>query len=99
MPRPRRLYARPAGVRPRRGPRVVAATPATAAATSVALVGDLQSELGCSADWQPECTASELARVGDTSEYRATFDVPAGDGTSRSRSTTRGTSTTGPAVR
>ena len=58
---------------------VVAATPATAAAPSVALVGDLQSELGCSADWQPACAATELAAVGGTSLYRGTFDVPAGD--------------------
>jgi glycosidase len=79
MPRPRRLYAVLLGCALVAVPGVVAATPATAAATSVALVGDLQSELGCSADWQPECTASELARVGDTSEYRATFDVPAGE--------------------
>ncbi|HET7823615.1 MAG TPA: alpha-amylase family glycosyl hydrolase [Ornithinibacter sp.] len=79
MPRPRRLYAVLLGCALVAVPGVVAATPATAAATSVALVGDLQSEVGCSADWQPECTASELARVGDTSEYRATFDVPAGE--------------------
>jgi glycosidase len=79
MPRPRRLYAVLLGCALVTVPGVVAATPATAAATSVALVGDLQSELGCTADWQPECTASELARVGDTSRYEATFDVPAGE--------------------
>ena len=33
----------------------------------MALVGSLQSEIGCSDDWQPDCTASELARIGDTS--------------------------------
>ncbi len=63
MPRPRRLYAVLLGCALVAVPGVVAATPATAAATSVALVGDLQSELGCSADWQPECTASR-ARAG-----------------------------------
>ena len=61
MPRPRRLYAVLLGCALVAVPGVVTATPATAAATSVALVGDLQSELGCSADWQPECAATELA--------------------------------------
>ncbi len=45
--------------------------------SSVALVGSLQSELGCPGDWQPECSATELAQVGGT--WRATFAVPAGD--------------------
>ena len=79
MPRSRRLYAALLGCAVVAVPGVVAATPATAAATSVALVGDLQSELGCSADWQPDCAATELTRVGDTSQFRATFDVPGGE--------------------
>src|SRR6478609_11660716 len=78
-PRPRRLYAVLLGCALVAAPAVVAASPATAAAPSVALVGDLQSELGCSADWQPECAATELTRVGDTAQYRATFEVPKGD--------------------
>ena len=79
MPGPRRLSAVLVGAALVAVPGVVAATPATAAATSVALVGDLQSELGCSADWLPECTATELTRVGGTSQYRSTFTVPQGD--------------------
>src|SRR6476469_4939513 len=79
MPRPRRLSAVLLGCALVAAPAVVAASPATAAAPSVALVGDLQSELGCSADWQPECSATELTRVGDTAQYRATFEVPKGD--------------------
>ena len=63
MPRPRRLYAVLLGCALVTVPGVVAATPATAAATSVALVGDLQSELGCTADWQPECAVTELKPV------------------------------------
>ena len=59
-------------------PLLGASTPATAATSTVALVGSLQSELGCSADWQPECTASELTRVGDTTAYAKTFTLPAG---------------------
>mgnify|MGYP006387357069 CR=1 FL=1 len=45
---------------------------------TVALVGSLQSELGCSDDWQPACADTELARIGDSPLYRATFDVPDG---------------------
>jgi pullulanase-type alpha-1,6-glucosidase len=55
------------------------ALPATAAGDTVALVGDLQSELGCPGDWQPECPATELTPVaGDPDLYRASFDVPPG---------------------
>lgn len=42
----------------------------------VALVGSLQSELGCAGDWQPECTATELTQNGES--WQATFIVPAG---------------------
>lgn len=42
----------------------------------VALVGSLQSELGCPGDWQPECAESELVQNG--SSWEATFLVPAG---------------------
>ncbi|KGN43072.1 alpha-1,6-glucosidase [Knoellia aerolata DSM 18566] len=52
--------------------------PAAAETTTVALVGSLQSEIGCPEDWKPECAASELARVGDTTAYTKTFTVPAG---------------------
>uniref|UniRef100_UPI0035662CA0 pullulanase X25 domain-containing protein n=1 Tax=Actinotalea sp. TaxID=1872145 RepID=UPI0035662CA0 len=51
--------------------------PAAAAATTIALVGDLQSELGCPGDWQPECAATELVPAGDGT-WSAEFDVPAG---------------------
>ena len=79
MPRPRRLYAvLAAGAALVVAPLAVAATPAAAATPTVALVGSLQSELGCSDDWQPACTDTELARVGDSSPYQGTFDVPDG---------------------
>ncbi len=46
---------------------------------TVALVGSLQSELGCPGDWQPECAGTRLAPVaGAPGVFRATFDVPAG---------------------
>ncbi|HEU5486823.1 MAG TPA: alpha-amylase family glycosyl hydrolase, partial [Microlunatus sp.] len=49
---------------------------AHAADRTAALVGDLQSELGCSGDWQPECSATELTKDGTT--YSRDFTVPAG---------------------
>ena len=35
--------------------------------TSVTLAGSLQSEIGCAADWTPDCAVSPLARVGESS--------------------------------
>ncbi len=60
-----------------------AASPARAGHTpvpaSVTLVGSLQSELGCPADWQPGCAATALQPVdGRPGVFRGTFDVPAG---------------------
>ncbi len=46
--------------------------------SSVTLVGSLQSELGCTADWQPDCAKTHLERVGDSSVFAARFDVPKG---------------------
>jgi hypothetical protein len=62
---------------------VLAARPARADHTpvpgTVALVGSLQSELGCPGDWQPECPDTRLLPVaGSPGVFRATFDVPAG---------------------
>ncbi|MFI2103855.1 pullulanase-type alpha-1,6-glucosidase [Isoptericola sp. NPDC019693] len=56
---------------------LVAAAPAAAAERSAALVGDLQSELGCDQDWDPACEATELAPAGDGT-FAAEFDLPAG---------------------
>ncbi len=48
--------------------------------TTVALVGSLQSELGCPGDWQPECPDTRLQPVaGQDGVFEATFEVPAGD--------------------
>ena len=45
----------------------------------VALVGSLQSELGCPGDWQPECAQTRLQPVaGSPGVFRGEFDVPAG---------------------
>ncbi|KRB36732.1 pullulanase-type alpha-1,6-glucosidase [Microbacterium sp. Root180] len=57
---------------------VIAVAPASAAERTVALVGSLQSELGCPGDWQPDCNATDLAQTGTAGVYAAEFDVPAG---------------------
>ncbi len=46
--------------------------------STFALVGDLQSELGCDADWQPDCAATQLQSTGVDGVYAAEFVVPAG---------------------
>jgi hypothetical protein len=47
---------------------------------TVALVGSLQSELGCPGDWQPECPQTRLQAVaGSPGVFRGTFNVPAGN--------------------
>lgn len=45
---------------------------------SVALVGSLQSELGCAGDWDPACDATELNFDAADDVWQRTFDVPAG---------------------
>src|SRR6476620_4857369 len=62
----------------------LAGAPAAGANTpipsTVALVGSLQSELGCPGDWQPECPQTRLQPVaGSPGVFRATFVVPAGN--------------------
>jgi glycosidase len=78
MPGPRRLLAVLTGALLAATAGVAAALPATASATSVALAGNFQDELGCPGDWDPACPDTELERVGDTDTWSATFDVPGG---------------------
>lgn len=78
MPSPRRVYAVLAGSALALAPLVGAAVPAAAETMSVALAGSLQSELGCPGDWQPDCSATELTRVGDSTAYSKVFSLPAG---------------------
>lgn len=49
---------------------------AQSAPTSVTLAGTIQSELGCPADWQPACAATNLTKNGTL--WSATFTIPAG---------------------
>ena len=46
--------------------------------TSVTIAGDLQSELGCPGDWQPECTNTQLAYDAGDDVWQKSFTVPAG---------------------
>ncbi len=57
---------------------VLVPTTSAAAAVSAALVGDLQSELGCPGDWQPDCTFTELEPTGEPGIFAAEFTVPGG---------------------
>ena len=77
MPAPRRLTAVLIGGAVALTPALLTAVPAEAATASVALVGDLQSEVGCPGDWDPACTATALTKTGP-STYARTFTVPAG---------------------
>jgi len=45
---------------------------------SVALVGSLQSELGCAGDWDPSCIATELVYNVEDDVWQQTFSIPAG---------------------
>ncbi|MDQ0577807.1 pullulanase-type alpha-1,6-glucosidase [Agromyces albus] len=60
----------------------IAVIPGLAAAAeeprTFALVGSLQSELGCPADWDPACAATELTATGTPGVFAADFTVPAG---------------------
>jgi hypothetical protein len=46
---------------------------------SVTVVGDLQEELGCPGDWQPDCAATYLQFDADDDVWQEVFSVPAGN--------------------
>lgn len=56
-------------------PRAAQAAPVTP--RTITLAGSLQSELGCSEDWQPSCAKTVLPEV-EPGTYAQTFDIPAG---------------------
>ncbi len=45
---------------------------------SITLAGDLQSELGCPGDWQPDCAATHLGFDTGDGQWHGTFSLPAG---------------------
>jgi hypothetical protein len=57
------------------GARAAVVTPAP---TSVTVAGDLQSELGCSGDWQPDCSATHLSYDANDDVWQGTWTVPTG---------------------
>jgi Pullulanase X25 domain len=46
--------------------------------TAVTIAGSLQSELGCSGDWESDCAASHLTYDGADDVWQRTFALPAG---------------------
>ena len=63
---------------PGAAPLPAAAASPVAAPASVTIVGDLQSELGCPGDWQPDCAATHLTYDAGDDVWQGTFTVPAG---------------------
>jgi glycosidase len=57
---------------------LAAAQPATPNPTSVTVAGSLQSELGCSGDWQADCTATHTTFNAEDDVWQGTWSVPAG---------------------
>lgn len=45
----------------------------------VVIPGTIQSVLGCTGDWQPDCEATALTYSEEDQLWMATFDLPAGD--------------------
>ena len=45
---------------------------------SVTVAGSLQSELGCSGDWQPDCAATHLNFDATDGVWQRSFSIPAG---------------------
>ena len=56
----------------------VAAASHTPNPTAVTIAGSLQSELGCSGDWQPDCAATHLVYDAADDVWQRTFSLPAG---------------------
>ena len=50
----------------------------TPAPTSVTIAGSLQSELGCTGDWQPDCAVTHLAYDAGDGVWQGSFSIPAG---------------------
>jgi glycosidase len=61
---------------------VLAPTPVLAShtpnPTSVTIAGSLQSELGCSGDWDPACAATHLTYDAGDDVWQGTFSLPSG---------------------
>ncbi|HKY53264.1 MAG TPA: hypothetical protein VJM08_03110, partial [Anaerolineales bacterium] len=60
-------------------PNNVARADHTANPSNVTVAGSLQSELGCSGDWQPDCASTHLSYDANDDVWQGTFNVPAGN--------------------
>jgi alpha-amylase len=60
-------------------PVTVTTAPPQPAVGSVTVAGDLQSELGCPGDWQPDCAATHLTFDTGDGQWHHTFALPAGN--------------------
>jgi glycosidase len=69
------LLATVLGVTPVAKPALVAATTNP---SSVTIAGSLQSELGCSDDWQPDCANSHLSYDANDDVWQGSWTLPAG---------------------
>ncbi len=57
----------------------IAVAPPEPQPSSVTIAGDLQDELGCPGDWQPDCAATHLTFDADDTVWQGTFNLPAGN--------------------
>ena len=57
---------------------IPAAAANTPAPLTVTVAGSLQSEAGCSADWDPACAATHLVYDASDDVWQGTFSLPAG---------------------
>src|SRR5262245_3039496 len=60
------------------GPAGLARADHTPTPKLVVVPGTIQSKLGCSADWQPDCENTALVYNADKDVWEGTFDLPAG---------------------
>ncbi len=60
-------------------PRARPAGDHTPAPTTVTVAGSLQSEAGCSGDWQPACASTGLTYDANDGVWQGTLALPAGD--------------------
>ncbi len=57
---------------------VAAMQPEAVTADTVTIAGNLQSELGCPGDWQPECAGTHMTLDANDDVWQASWSVPAG---------------------
>ena len=67
----------------------------TAQPTAVAVAGSHNSELGCPGDWKPDCASTHLPSTPRTASGSRPSTCPRAPSSTRPRSTTAGTRTTG----